>query len=196
MPIASPSGHRRLSDRLRGLVRDVRGATIIEFAVVVAPFLALLLAVLQMALIYFVQEALETAVETSARSIITGKAQAADISGASSGMTSAQLQARFKTAACKSLPDFLSCSNLFVEVRSAGSWNELNTDITTLTYDSSGNVSNSFSYSLGTQGSVILVRLMYLWPIEGAPMELGLANAGRGKRLIYATSVAKTESYS
>lgn len=182
--------------------RDVRtilhardGGTIIEFAMVVTPFFALMLAVLQTSLIYFTQEALETSVESSARSVVTGKAQAADVTGAASGMTQAQLQTRFKNAACATLPAYMSCSKLLVDVRSAQNWNGIDTTVPTITYDANGNPNNQLSYSLGNQGAVVLVRLMYLWPIQAAPMQLGLANAGNGQRLIVATSVAKTESY-
>ena len=79
-------------------------------------------------------------------------------------------------------------------MRSATSWSSLDTSFPTLTYDSTGKPTNQLSYSLGTQGSVIMVRLMYLWPIQ-APAQLGLANAGSGKRLIVATAVAKSETY-
>ena len=178
-----------------GLRRDVRGATIIEFALVVGPFIALVFAILQTSLIYFAQEALETSVEAAARSVITGQAQATDASGASSGTSQAQLQANFKTAACKSLPDFMSCSNLLVDVRSATSWSALDTSVPTITFDANGNVNNQSSYSLGAQGSVIMVRLMYLWPVQAASMIPGLATVSNGKHLIVATSVAKTETY-
>ena len=170
----------------------------IEFAFVAAPLIALLLAVLQTALIFFTQEALETAVEATTRTVITGQAQAGDATGTSSGLTSAQLQARFQQTACAKLPSFLSCSKLYVDVRSAASWSAMNTAIPTLTFDANGNITNTFSYSLGTQGSVIMVRLMYLWPLQGSPIQLGLNNlAGtKNQRLVVATSVAKTETYS
>lgn len=181
---------------LRALVAAKDGATVIEFALVVAPFFALLMAVLQTSLIYFTQEALETSVEAAARSVITGQAQAADATGSTSGMSAAQLQARFKTVACATLPGYLSCSNLLVDVRSATSWSTMDTSMPTITFDANGNPNNQLSYSLGSQGAVVMVRLMYLWPIQAAPMQLGLANASSNQRLIVATSVAKTESFS
>lgn len=193
-------GPRAASERgcLDRLVADVRGATMIEFAFVVAPFIALMLALLQTTLIYFVQEALETAVEATIRTVITGQAQAKDASGSTSGMTSAQLQARFQQSACAKLPSFLNCNKLYVDVRSASSWAAMDTSLPTITTDANGNITNNFSYSLGAQGSVIMVRLMYLWPLQGSPIQLGLANMANSKtqRLVVATSVAKSETYS
>lgn len=185
----------RASRIARSAVAERRAATVLEFALVVAPFFALLMAVLQTSLIYFAQEAIETSVEVAARSIITGQAQASDSAGSTSGLTAAQLQERFRTTACASLPGYMTCKNLLVDVRSATSWGSMDTSLPKLTFDANGNPTNSFSYSLGSQGAVVMVRLMYLWPIQAAPMQLNLANAGNGQRLIVATSVAKTESY-
>ena len=181
---------------LRDLATANDGATIIEFAFVAAPFIAILMAILQTTLIYFAQESLETAVEAVGRTVVTGQAQASDASGSGSGMTQAQLQARFQQTACASLPKYLSCSRLFVDVRSATSWGSMNTALPTITLDQNGNPTNSFSYSLGSQGAVVMVRLMYIWPLQGSPLQLGLSNIGGGERLIVATSVAKTETYS
>ncbi|HET8612137.1 MAG TPA: TadE/TadG family type IV pilus assembly protein, partial [Sphingomonas sp.] len=50
---------RRLA-RLRG---DSRGASIVEFAIVAAPFLALLIAIVETSLVFFAQQGLETTAE-------------------------------------------------------------------------------------------------------------------------------------
>src|SRR5256885_1517443 len=64
----APAAHRGAAR----LLRDARGATIVEFAIVAVPFVALMLAVAVTSLAYFVQETLETAVERAARGIVTG----------------------------------------------------------------------------------------------------------------------------
>ncbi|MBI0476855.1 pilus assembly protein [Sphingomonas sp. MA1305] len=180
----------------RGLARireDRRGVSLLEFALVAAPFIALMLAALQTSLLYFAQEGLETAVEATARSVTTGQAQAADATATS--MTSAQLASRFRTQACARLPAYLSCSRLFVEVKSATNWSAMTTDLPDLTKDSSGNLKTPMSYSLGSQGSVVMVRLLYMWPLQTGPLGLDFSDQGRNTRLIMATSVAKTENY-
>ena len=47
--------------RVAGLLRDDRGTAIIEFAIVGSAFLALLFGTLQIALVFFAQQSLETA---------------------------------------------------------------------------------------------------------------------------------------
>ncbi|AXJ97025.1 pilus assembly protein [Sphingomonas sp. FARSPH] len=180
---------------MRALARDRRGVSVIEFALIAAPMIALILAGLQTSLIYFAQQGLETAVEAAARSVVTGKAQASDAQA--TGMNQQQLAERFRQAACARVPRFLRCNRLYVEVASAPNWSGMSTTVPTLTFDSNGNISNTFRYDLGSQGSVVMVRLMYLWPIQTGPLGLSFSNLGAGRqgRLMVATSVAKTENF-
>ncbi|MCP3735144.1 pilus assembly protein [Sphingomonas sp. RP10(2022)] len=183
---------RPLASASARIAGDARGAVLVEFAIVAVPFIALMLAIIQTSLIYFAQETLETTVEAASRSIVTGKRQAADAAGKVAGMTQAQLAERFRRAGCTSMPAFLSCSRLYVEVKNAGNWNDTPT---ALTFDANGKISNTFAYDLGSQGSVVVVRFMYLWPLQGAPL-FNLSNAPSGQRVLFATSVAKSEAYS
>ena len=67
-------GFRRLSMRF---VRRDDGATVIEFAIVIMPFLALLFAILETALVFFAGQVLETAVTDASRLVMTGQATSA-----------------------------------------------------------------------------------------------------------------------
>lgn len=184
----------RATLRLR-LRRDTRGATIVEFAMVAVPFIALVLAVAVTSLAYFVQETLETGVEKVARDIVTGRTQAADDAGARTGMTKQQLAERFRKASCAALPAFLPCSRLYVEVKSSTDWSSIDNSAPNITIGSNGTITNSFSYDLGNQGSIVLVRFLYLWPVQSSPL-FDFSNMGKGRRLLMATSVAKSETYS
>ena len=171
------------------------GAAALEFAFVAAPLIALILASIQTSLVFFVQQSLQTTVEVATRSIITGQTQASDVTGTGSGMSQAQLQARFKQTACTSLPRFLSCTKLYIDVQSAPYWSAIDTTSPVLTFDGNGNVTNQFNYKLGGSGEIVLVRMMYLWPVQTAPLGFNLSNTSIGKRLITAISVAKIENY-
>jgi len=178
----------------RPILADRRGAAIVEFALVATPFVALMLAILQTSLAYFAQEALESAVEVSARSIVTGQAQAADIASSGQGLTQAQLAERFRKAACAGLPGFMSCARLYVDVRSATNSAGLGGNSLPLTFDSSGKPTNAFSYNLGGQGALVMVRFIYLWPMQVAPTA-DLNAAGTGQTVLMATSVSKSEAF-
>ena len=66
---------QRLSGVTRRFARQKDGAVAVEFALVAAPFLAMVFAVMETAVIFFAGQALETAAADSARLILTGQAQ-------------------------------------------------------------------------------------------------------------------------
>ena len=163
---------------------DARGSVITEFALVAPMMIALLLAITMTSITFFAQQGLETAVESASRQIMTGQAQKA-------GMTPAQ----FKTAACQSLPPFMSCANLMVDARTATSLDTVDSSAPTITFDNHGNISNSWTYSIGSAGSIVVLRLMYVWTLPVGPLGLTLNNISSTQRMLVATSVAKTEPY-
>ena len=169
------------------LLGDRRGATIIEFALVAAPFVALIVAVLQTSLVFFSQQALETTAERTARQLMTGSAQ-----------TSGTTQASFKTTACNNLlkvAAFMKCANLIIDVQNADNFASVDTSMPTLTYDSAGNVTNTWKFAPGGAGSIVIMRTMYQLPVVSAPLGFDLSNMGSNRRLLIATSVFKTEPY-
>lgn len=170
--------------RLRGLHNNARGGVAMEFALVAPMLIALILAILNTALIFLAQQGLETAAENAGRLIMTGQAQ-------SSSLT----QAQFKTAACTYLPPFLQCNRLYIDVVSVSNFSDATLTAPVFTYDKNGNVTNSFSYSTGTRGSIAVVRLLYLWPTSNGPFGLTLTNTSNSNRLLLASSVLKTEYY-
>jgi len=188
-----PLAHRRSGHRT-SILADRRGAAIVEFALVATPFIALLLAILQTSLAYLAQETLESAVEGAARGVVTGQTQASDIQGSGAGMTKAQLAERFRKNGCAALPSFMSCSRLYVDVKSATTGAGLGGHAMTLTFDAKGKPTNSFSYDLGAQGSLVMIRFIYLWPMQIAPTA-DLKARGTGQTVLMATSVSKSEAY-
>ncbi|MBV1691125.1 pilus assembly protein [Novosphingobium sp. G106] len=173
-----------ITQLLRRLSGDQRGVSVLQFAIIAPAFIAVMIAVIEIAFVYLAQGGLETAADAASRELMTGQAQ-------QGGMTSAQ----FKTAVCASLPPYLKCSSLMIDVSTASSYSGANLGTPTLTYDSSGNVNNSFSYNPGTQGAIVVVRLMYLWPTITGPLGFNISNQTGNNRLLIATSVLKSEYY-
>ena len=163
---------------------DPRGATAVEFALVSAPLIAVVLAMLQTSIIFFFDQALQSAAQTSARQLMTGAAQ-------TSGMT----QAQFKQLICTNASTAFNCNNMLVDVQSASNFAAINTSPITVTYNNSGQVTNAWSYSPGNPGDIVIVRVMYDWPIFGQMLGLGLNNQPDGGHLLVATAVYKNEPY-
>lgn len=181
----SKRARRPLSLRTCALATDARGSTAIEFAFVAGPFIALLIAILQTSLTFFAQQNLETVAEKAGRQLFTGTAQ-------SSGMT----QAQFRDSVCSKLPVFMKCANLMVDVQVATAFSNANTATPTLTYDSSGNVTNPWVYKPGGPGEITVLKTMYVWDVQSGPLGFDLSTLSKGKRLLITTNVFKTEPYS
>ncbi len=174
----------RLSELGSGLGRDTRGSALIEFAFVVGPMMALMIAALQTSLVFFAQQNLETTAEKSVRQLRTGAAQ-------SSNMT----QAQFKSLVCTKLPAFMKCANVIVDVQTVDDFSLAVTGMPTLTYDADGNITNSWVYRPGVPGQITVARIMYLWNTRAGPLGFDLSNLSTRQRLLVSTSVFKTEPY-
>ena len=104
------------SPLLRRFISHRKAATTVEFGLLAAPFLALIFAILQTAILFFAGQALETAAATSARLILTGQAQ-------TQGWTAAQ----FKQQVCNTITGLFNCqSGVYVDVETYSSFAAVN----------------------------------------------------------------------
>jgi Flp pilus assembly protein TadG len=167
----------------RRIVREQDGATTVEFAMVAAPFLAMVFAIMETAIVFFAGQALETAGADSARLIMTGQAQ-----------TQGFDQAKFKNAVCGKIYALFNCTGgLHVDVKSYPSFASVNT---AKPLDGNGNLqTGSFVYQPGGPGDIVVVRLMYQWPVYVSLLGLNLADGTGGKRLLMSTVAFRNEPF-
>jgi Flp pilus assembly protein TadG len=192
-PLSTSRPCKTFLDRLRPakftlFLRRESGAAAIEFAILSAPFIALMLAILQVTLIFFAQEALETTVEASARLVLTGKAPTT-----AGGMTAAQAQAAFSAAVCANSPGLFTCANFMIDLQPVSTFANANVTAPVLTYNSSGQVTNAWTYNPGNPGDIMVMRVMYQWPVFMGPLGLNLSNLPKSMRLLMSTAVFRNE---
>jgi Flp pilus assembly protein TadG len=164
--------------------RDSRtGGAAIEFAMVAPIFFALLFAIIETALMFFVSQVLETMTQDAARMILTGQAQTANYQ-----------QTDFKTYLCNRIPAIFGCANLSVDVESFSNFESinLNLQINYATCQFSGTV----QYSPGGPGSVVVVRVLYPWQLFVTGLGYNIANCPNSKRALVATAAFQNEPYS
>ena len=161
-----------------------RAASAVEFAIIAAPFVALLVAIVQTALVFFAGRLLDETAEQASRYIFTGQAQSA-------GMT----QTQFANYLCQKSSTLFTCSNFMINVQNYGSFAAANTSTPTLTFDSSGAVTNQWAWSPGSPGDIVIVQVMYQWPVMMGPLGFNLANLANGNRLLVSTVAFKTEPF-
>jgi len=161
-----------------------RGATAVEFALIAPAFLASLIAVFEVTLFLFAQQTLQTAAVAAGREIMTGQVQ-------NSNMT----QAQFANLVCPMVSAIFTCSKLMINVQSYSSFSAAATGAPTLTFNGGGNVTNTFAYSPGNPGDVMVVQLIYLWPVVGGPFGYVLPGLGNGSAEMMGVSAFRIEPY-
>lgn len=172
----------RVARLLRRFGRRKDGAAAVEFAVVAAPFIAMLFAILETALVFFAGQTLETAVADSSRLIMTGQAQTGNFD-----------QAAFKTAVCTRIYGLFDCSGgMVVDVQKYTDFSSVDL---TRPVDDQGKVKAGV-YNPGGPCEIVVVRLIYQFPVYLAFMSFNLSDMSGNKRLLVATSVFRNEPYS
>jgi Flp pilus assembly protein TadG len=161
------------------LLRDENGATAVEFALVALPFIVLLIAIIETALLFFAQQFLQAATQQSARLIMTGQAQ-------QQGMTASQ----FHQAVCTNAGSMFNCSGLYVNVQTFQSFSAIS-DPNTIN-NGTLNTQNT-AYTTGSPGDIVLVQVYYDWPVISLP-GMNLANNGN-YTVIQSTVVFRNEPY-
>ena len=132
---------------------------------------------------FFAGQALETAGADSARLIMTGQAQ-----------TQGYDQAAFKQAVCNKIYGLFNCAGgLYVDVKNYSSFASISTS---KPVDSGGNLqTSSFGYSPGGPCAIVVVRLMYQWPVYVSLVGLNLSDTAGHKRLLMSTIAFRNEPY-
>lgn len=178
---------KRRRNCCRAFARDSKGATAVEFALVAAPFLALIIALIQTFLVFFAQQLLEGVVLQSSRLVMTGQVK-------DQGMT----QTAFKQKVCDQVVIFFTCGatlndGLMIDLQVANSWSTADTSMPPLTFDSSGAVKNTWQFNPGDIGDIVVLRVTYVWPVVLGPLGFTLANLSNGNRQIMASAAFQNE---
>ena len=171
---------QRIVRRRRGFLRAEDGATAVEFGMVALPFLFMMFAVLELALVFVVDSVLANAAIETGRLIRTGQASAQN-------MTAEQ----FKTALCRRMSIFSGdCpTRASVDVRVIPQFDVDPPDpMAGGTFDEA-----SLTYANGNPGDLILVRVWYRQPLLTTFMAQGLSRLNDGTTRLTATTAFRNE---
>ena len=160
------------------------GSAAIEFAMIAAPFLYLLMAIFETGFMLFSEYVIENGTAQAARMIRTGQIQ-----------TQSMSQNSFKTLVCGNLASFLDCNNkLYVDVRK---WTAF-ADITSSDpIGSNGELSSQAKnggFDPGGPMDVITVRVYYVWDLMTPGISM-LNNLANGRRVLTAGAAFRNEPY-
>lgn len=182
--IRRPSTYRLLG----GWLKDARGATAVEFALVAVPFFMFVFGIIGIGLHFFAVSTLENAVASAARKIRTGQAQ-----------TQRMTVGEFKEMIIEQGSGLIKPGNLQVHIQKAHSWADLtpvkclNGDGTMKTPENSAG--DDIGQHAGGAGEVVLVTACYEWDVAKELNSFGLASMANGSSLIRVATTFRTEPY-
>lgn len=163
------------------LLGDRRGAVAMEFAIVSIPFFLLLFAILEMALMFFVGQVLDTATVSASRLIRTGEAKAQSLT-----------QDQFKAKICDGMVGLVDCnSRLYVDVQSYSTFGAYSP---TSPLDKDGNITST-KYTNGNKSEIVVVRSFYAWPILFDLLARSTTRLASGDQLLGAVVAFQTEPF-
>lgn len=163
------------------LLSDRRGAVAVEFAIVSIPFFLLLFAILEMALMFFVGQVLDTATVSASRLIRTGEAKALPLD-----------QYKFKIKVCEGMVNLVDCeTRLHVDVQSYSTFGAY---APTSPLDEDGNITTT-RYTNGNKNEIIVVRSFYAWPVMFDMLARSTTRLANGDQLLGAVVAFQTEPF-
>ena len=169
--------------------RDAReGATAVEFAIVAIPFLALLLGIIELALVFSASVALDNAVMAASRRIRTGELIAPTGSTAQEASRIA-----FRNEICANM-GFMQTdcqTNLYVDVRTSSDFSSI-----ALADPAAGGAWNpgTLTFNTGGASTIVLVRAYYRWTLFAPLMNQALVRLP-GQTLLTSVTTFRTEPY-
>ena len=182
---------RRAHKRSKRFSKNDDGATAIEFALVALPFFALIFAIIELAIIFFVNSALNNATSEAGRLIRVGQFQ--DCGGA----------VKFKELVCENMGNLGNCdANLTVNVISRPSFSQITIpEPPELVNDGIADGLNTMVAPVGNfdeaaASSPVVVHATFFYRLALPPQLTRLeTNPGSGIRLLNATTAFRTEPF-
>jgi Flp pilus assembly protein TadG len=179
-----------LRRRLKRFPAAREGVAAVEFALVVGPFLFMIFAVLELALVFLLSSSLDMATERAARRIRTGEVQTAG-----EGVTT------FRSAVCSEMTWLSSAcaTSLKVDVRKFRQFQDSNlpTPFKPCPPPSKGQCFDDAAllFDHGGPTDVVIVRTFYTWPLLTPFLNQALARLDGGVAVVMSTQTFRNEPY-
>ncbi len=167
---------------LKRWLKEKEGATAVEFALVGFPFILMTVGIVEMALMFTAQSVLHESAFTAARMIRTGQLQ----------QSGGGQEEAFRNAVCDFARLLIPCASIQFQVQQVPSFSDAS-DMPPR-FDEDGNLLDT-GFDPGGANDVVLVRVVYNYPVRTPLMQPLLANNSGFKRTLFSTIVLQTEPY-
>lgn len=180
--IPTAGSQRRL---LKPFLRDRRGATAIEFAVLALPFALLIFAILESCVSFAGQQILSNTADDIARQLRTGQLRSADVNEIS-----------LKKMICEQLKVIVAdnCPGLVVDLREYATFEDA--AAVRLKYTADRDIDTTgFNVAPGGSMTKNMLRVFYKWPVMTDFMRKAMSNLKGGTTLHFAAVIWQNEPY-
>lgn len=174
----------RSFDRLRG---DEAGATAVEFAAVVVPFLTLVFGFVGVSFYFFIMNSVEKGMDQTSRLVRTGQAQA-------QGMTVKE----FKQSICDKAGDWIKCDDLQIFPATATNWNLVAPKpcvVNNVVQTTSVNENDKIGQHVGCASKIVTLTACYKWNFTQNIPFVDFGNMGDGSYMLQAATAFRSEPY-
>ena len=165
--------------RLARFARHQGAATAVEFAFIAPILIALLLATLQISVVFLAQSYLAAVADATARDVLTNK---------TSGLTATQFQADM----CSHVAALFTCNQIIVSLQAAPT-TQAGIAAALPKFDANGNLIGTPTLSAIGYNTKALLVIMYQWPVISGPLGPYVGTLGNGNFLLTTTEVLQTE---
>ncbi|QND58505.1 TadE/TadG family type IV pilus assembly protein [Mesorhizobium huakuii] len=176
---------------LKRFVRNRRGSTAIEFAILALPFALLVFGILESCISFAGQEVMANITDDIARQLRTGQLRPADVAGTKlTTLICSKLQIIVSTDCPQQLLVDLREYPTFADAASA-SFTIQNGDVVLM----QGTNSQTFANTPGLAESKNMLRVFYKWPVVTDLMARSMANLSGGRTLHFASATWQNEPF-
>lgn len=155
----------------------------VEFALVAPVFIATLVAVLQVCIFLFAQMAIQDAAVQAGRYFMTGQAQ-------TNGWTASNIVSKV----CPSV--LFNCTNMFIVVQDYSSFAAASTSPPAMYNGSTALNQSNYTFDSNPQpGDVVVVQLVYAWPVLSGPLGFNISNLPNNQSELMGVSAFRVEPY-
>jgi len=193
MPLYRRNG-RSSAALLTRFRRDRGGATVVEFALVIVPFLALMMGIIDMATLFWASQTLDDALADAARTVQTGQFQSANTDVTNAATLLENLRKQLCTVNGAERWTLVACADVKLDVRvyttmAAGA---IGAPLDASSRDWSANFGKNYTNPQGS--SIVVIQAAVKYPSFNLmfPMTPTFAD---GSRLLQSVQVFRTEPF-
>lgn len=195
----------RIKTAFARLRNDRNGATAIEFAILIVPFMLVVFATMETFIAFTAEQLAANAVDKLARDVRTG-AITFGMGRPATDMTETQ----FRQAFCDEVSVLIKCTSteaatpdkLYIDFEEVASFSDIQTDIPRVSSDSYSDLdTTAFSFTPGNTSAINSLRIYYRWEVTTDILRPLIANLTRdgddspSEFLIVATTAFRNEAY-